>query len=166
MSQITFKQQPIHTNGDQPEVGSIAPNFTGVKSDLSELSLSDLRGKRVIINAFPSLDTGICAASVRRFNQAAASLENCVVLCVSKDLPFAQGRFCVAEGIANVITLSQFRCDCLEKNYGLLLVDGPLKGLLARAVFVIDEKGKIIYKELVSEVTEEPNYDKALSALQ
>lgn len=166
MSQITFKQNPIQTNGEQPAVGSLAPNFTGVKQDLSELSLQDLKGKRVVINAFPSLDTGVCAASVRRFNQEAASLDNCVVLCVSKDLPFAQGRFCAAEGIENVITLSQFRCDCFEKHYGLLMNEGPLKGLLARAVFVVSEEGKILYEELVSEVTEEPNYEAALSVLK
>lgn len=166
MSQITFKQNPIQTSGTQPAVGSIAPNFVGVKQDLSELSLADLKGKKIVINAFPSLDTGVCAASVRRFNKEATSLDNCVVLCVSKDLPFAQSRFCGAEGIENVVTLSQFRSSSFEDGYGLLMIEGPLSGLLARAVVVVDENGKILYEELVSEVTEEPNYEAALSVLK
>ncbi len=166
MAITNFKQSPVKTNGELPQVGDIAPDFTGVKQDLSELSLSELRGKRVVINAFPSLDTGVCAASVRRFNKEASTLNNTVVLCISKDLPFAQGRFCAAEGLENVITLSQFRCGGFEDHFGILMADGPLKGLLARAVFVIDENGKIIYEELVPEITEEPNYDKALATLK
>lgn len=166
MAQINFKQQPIHTHGDLPKVGEMAPDFSGVKQDLSTVSLHDFKGKRVVLNVFPSIDTGVCAASVRRFNKEAAELENCVVLCVSKDLPFAQGRFCAAEGIENVLTLSQFRNTCFEEHYGLRMEDGPLQGLLARAVLVLDEEGKILYRELVPEVTEEPNYEAALSALK
>lgn len=165
MSKITFKGNEIHTNGTLPAVGAEAPNFTGVKSDLSELSLNDLKGKKVILNIFPSLDTSVCATSVRKFNQKAASLPNTVVLAISKDLPFAQGRFCSAEGITNVIPLSAFRCDCFENKYGVLMTDGPLKGLLARAVVVVDENGKIIYTELVPEITQEPNYEAAIASI-
>ena len=120
----------------------------------------------MVINIFPSIDTGVCAASVRRFNQEASSLDNTVVLCLSKDLPFAQARFCGAEGLDKVITVSAFRCDCFEKGYGLLMTDGPLKGLLARAVVVVDENGKIIYEELVPEITQEPNYEAVIAALK
>lgn len=166
MATTNLKGTAIKTSGDLPKVGEIAPDFTGVKQDLSNVSLSDFKGKRVIINAFPSLDTAVCAASVRRFNKEVASLENTIVLAVSKDLPFAQGRFCTTEGIDGVVTLSQFRNKCFENNYGLLMEDGPLKGLLARAVVVVDEQGKVIHSELVSEVTEEPNYEQALAVLK
>ena len=165
MANVTLKGNEIHTSGSMPEVGSIAPDFKGVKSDLSELSLSDLKGKRVVLNVFPSLDTSVCAASVRRFNKEAASLNNTVVLAVSKDLPFAHGRFCTTEGIENVVSLSAFRCSCFEDKYGMLLIDGPLKGLLARGVIVIDEAGKVVYEELVPEITTEPNYEAALASL-
>ena len=165
MANVTLKGNEIHTSGSMPEVGSIAPDFKGVKSDLSELSLSDLKGKRVVLNVFPSLDTSVCAASVRRFNKEAASLNNTVVLAVSKDLPFAHGRFCTTEGIENVVALSAFRCSCFEDKYGMLLIDGPLKGLLARGVIVIDEAGKVVYEELVPEITTEPNYEAALASL-
>lgn len=165
MSKITFKGNDIHTNSTLPAVGAEAPNFTGVKSDLSELSLIDLKGKKVILNIFPSLDTSVCATSVRKFNQKAASLPNTVVLAISKDLPFAQGRFCSAEGITNVIPLSAFRSDDLENKYGVLMTDGPLKGLLARAVIVVDEQGKIIYTELVPEIAQEPNYEAAIASI-
>ena len=140
-------------------------NFKGVKTDLSELSLNDLKGKKVVLNVFPSLDTSVCAASVRRFNKEVASLSNTVVLAVSKDLPFAHGRFCTTEGIENVVALSAFRCSCFEDKYGMLLIDGPLKGLLARGVIVIDEAGKVVYEELVPEITTEPNYEAALASL-
>lgn len=133
---------------------------------MSELSLSDLKGKRVVLNIFPSLDTPVCAASVRRFNQEVAKLPNTVVLAISKDLPFAQGRFCTAEGIDQVVPLSAFRCSCFEDGYGMLITDGPLKGLLARGVVVVDETGKVVYTELVPEITVEPNYQAVLSALQ
>ena len=165
MANVTLKGNEIHTSGSMPEVGSIAPDFKGVKSDLSELSLSDLKGKRVVLNVFPSLDTSVCAASVRRFNKEAASLNNTVVLAVSKDLPFAHGRFCTTEGIENVVSLSAFRCSCFEDKYGMLLIDGPLNGLLARGVIVIDEAGKVVYEELVPEITTEPNYEAALASL-
>ncbi|MEG1544863.1 MAG: thiol peroxidase [Tannerellaceae bacterium] len=166
MATVTLKGNAIHTNGALPEKGAIAPDFKGVKNDLSELSLSDLKGKRILINVFPSLDTAICATSVRTFNKEVASLPNTVVLAVSKDLPFAQGRFCSTEGIDKVTTLSTFRCSCFEDGYGMLLTDGPLKGLLARGVIVVDENGKVIYTELVPEITTEPNYKEALASLK
>lgn len=165
MASVNFKGIEVHTNGSLPEVGSVAPDFKGVKTDLSELSLNDLKGKKVVLNVFPSLDTSVCAASVRRFNKEAASLNNTVVLAVSKDLPFAHGRFCTTEGIENVVALSAFRCSCFEDKYGMLLIDGPLKGLLARGVIVIDEAGKVVYEELVPEITTEPNYEAALASL-
>lgn len=166
MAKITLKGNEIHTNGELPVVGAEAPVFKGVKSDLSELSLSDLRGKKVVLNIFPSLDTAVCAASVRRFNKEVASHPDTVVLAVSKDLPFAHGRFCTTEGIDRVVPLSVFRCSCLEDKYGILIEDGPLKGLLARCVIVIDENGKLVYEELVPEITNEPNYDAVLAALK
>lgn len=174
MANITFKNEiPVKTAGDLPKVGTQAPDFKAVKADLGELSLSELKGKRVILNIFPSLDTGVCAASVRRFNKEAAGLDNTVVLCLSKDLPFAQGRFCAAEGIENVITLSTFRCNCTASQdmcfdllYKALMLDGPLAGLYSRAVVVIDTDGTILYTEQVPEVTEEPNYEAALAALK
>ena len=133
---------------------------------IANQSFKDLKGKKVVINVFPSLDTAVCAASVRRFNKEAASLPNTVVLAVSKDLPFAQGRFCTTEGIDKVIPLSAFRCSCFENGYGMLMVDGPLKGLLARGVIVVDEAGKVVYEELVSEITNEPNYEAAIASLK
>lgn len=166
MALVKLKGNEIHTSGSLPEVGSVAPDFKGVKGNLTELSLSDLNGKRVILNVFPSLDTSVCAASVRRFNKEAASLKNTVVLAVSKDLPFAHERFCTTEGIENVITLSAFRCSCFEDKYGMLLIDGPLSGLLARGVIVIDEASKVVYTELVPEITTEPNYEAALASLK
>ncbi|MDR2684991.1 MAG: thiol peroxidase [Prevotellaceae bacterium] len=160
-----FKSTEVHTNGELPKVGTIAPNFTLVKNDLSPLSLSEFRGKKVILNIFPSIDTGVCAMSVRRFNKEAAELKNTAVLCISKDLPFAQGRFCGAEGIENVITLSDFRTDEFVKNYGVLQTDGVLAGLLARAVVVIDENCVVKHTQLVEEITTEPNYEAALKAV-
>lgn len=166
MAKTKFKGNEVNTNGSLPKVGVEAPDFKGVKSDLSELSLKDLKGKKVVINIFPSMDTGVCAASVRRFNKEAALLPDTVVLAVSKDLPFAQGRFCTVEGIDKVIPLSAFRCSCFEDKYGMLLVDGPLKGLFARGVVVVDEAGKVIYEELVPEITHEPNYEAAIASLK
>ncbi len=166
MAKITLKGNEIHTNSTLPKVGKEAPDFRGVQRDLSELSLSDLRGKNVVINIFPSLDTSVCGASVRRFNKEAASLPNTVVLAVSKDLPFAHDRFCTTEGIDRVITLSVFRNTCLENNYGVLMMDGPLKGLLARGVVVVNGAGKVIYQELVPEITMEPNYEAALDVIR
>lgn len=165
MATITLKGNQIHTNGTLPVVGSVAPDFTGVKGDLTELSLSELKGKNVVINIFPSLDTAVCAASVRRFNKEAAVMPNTVVLALSKDLPFAQGRFCTTEGIDRVIALSAFRCSCFEDRYGMLMVDGPLKGLLARGVVVVNAEGRIVYEELVPEITTEPNYQAAIASL-
>jgi thiol peroxidase len=166
MTTVKFKNEiNVTLNGVLPQTGIEAPNFKAVKGDLSEVSLSDFRGKKVVLNIFPSVDTGVCAASVRRFNMEAAAQENTVVLCVSKDLPFAQSRFCAAEGIENVVMLSAFRCDCFERAYGLMMQDGPLKGLLARAVVVIDAEGCIVYSELVPEITQEPSYEAALKAL-
>jgi thiol peroxidase len=165
MAEINFSGTPVHTNGSLPVKGSVAPDFTGVRNDLSELSLYSLKGKRVILNVFPSLDTAVCAASVRRFNKAAAGLTNTVVLAISKDLPFAQGRFCTTEGIDKVIPLSIFRDSTFDNSYGLLLVDGILKGLSARAVLVLNEASEVIYSELVPEITTEPAYEAALASL-
>ncbi|NQU31951.1 MAG: thiol peroxidase [Bacteroidetes bacterium] len=165
MAQITLKGNAINTIGNLPKVGSIAPGFTLVKNDLSSGSLSDYKGKKVVLNIFPSLDTGTCAASVRRFNQEASKLDNTVVLCISKDLPFAQARFCGAEGLKDVINMSDFRTGEFGKAYGVEIADGPLAGLESRSVVVIDEEGKVIYTEQVPEIIDEPDYDKALAAL-
>ncbi len=156
----------VTTNGNLPKEGDMALSFSACGLDLQDAKLDDFKGSRIILNIFPSVDTGVCAASVRRFNQEAASLENTKVLCISKDLPFAQGRFCGAEGIENVVMLSVFRDNSFQDAYGLLMIDGPLKGLLARAVVVIDENGKVVYRELVPEITQEPDYEKALASLR
>ena len=163
---VTFKGTAVHTNGVMPQKGEAAPDFTAVAGDLSELSLGSLKGKRVVLNIFPSLDTSVCATSVRKFNVKAAHLENVQVLAVSMDLPFAQGRFCTTEGIENVKPVSLFRSKDFAENYGLMMVDGPLAGLTARAVIIVDENGKVIYAQLVPEITEEPDYDAALSVLK
>jgi len=165
MANISFKGNPINTIGELPNTGVKAPDFSLVKSDLSEASLSDFRGKYVVLNIFPSLDTGVCAASVRRFNKEAAGKENTVVLGISADLPFAAGRFCSAEGIENVISLSTFRDDSFGAKYGVLMTDGPLKGLLARSVVVVNPEGEVIYKELVSEIAQEPDYNSAINSI-
>ena len=165
MATITFKGNPVQTTGDLPVKGTTAPDFTLVKGDLSEVKLSEFRGKQVVLNIFPSLDTGTCAASVRRFNKDAVALNNTVVLGISADLPFAAGRFCSAEGIENVITLSTFRDHSFGKDYGLLMSDGPLKGLLARAVVVVDPDGNIVYTELVPEIAQEPDYQSAINSI-
>lgn len=166
MITTNFKGHPVKLNGDFVKVNAIAPNFELVKSDLSTLSLNELKGKNVILNIFPSLDTAVCATSVRKFNEMASKLKDTVVLAISKDLPFASGRFCSVEGINNVIALSDFRDSDFDKNYGIKIMEGPLAGLLARAVVVIDKDGKIVYTELVPEITHEPDYDKALNALK
>lgn len=150
--------------GEFVRTGAMAPDFELVKTDLSTLSLKDLMGKTVVLNIFPSLDTGVCATSVRRFNKLAAGLADTVVLAISKDLPFAHARFCTVEGIENVIPASDFRASNFDAKYGVLMNDGPLKGLLARAVVVIAPDGKIVYTELVPEITQEPDYDQALAA--
>ncbi len=165
MAKITLKGTPINTSGSLPLKGSKAPDFKLVKSDLGSLSLSEIKGKKLILNIFPSLDTSVCASSVRKFNQLAAGKTNTVVLAISKDLPFAHGRFCTTEGITNVTTLSGFRDSAFGKAYGIDIVDGPMAGLYGRSVVVVDEKGIVTYTELVPEITQEPDYDKALAAL-
>jgi len=165
MAAITLKGNTIHTSNELPKVGSQAPDFTLVKNDLSNSSLSEYRGSKVVLNIFPSIDTGTCAASVRQFNKEAAELENTKVLCISRDLPFAQARFCGAEGIENVINLSDFATGDFGRNYGLQIIDGPLANLHSRAVIVLDESGKIMYTEQVGEIIDEPNYKAALEAL-
>ncbi len=166
MAKIAFKGNSILTAGSLPEIGTSAPDFKVVKADLTIMSLSDFKGKRVLLNIFPSLDTSVCAASVRKFNAEAASLPNSVVLCISKDLPFAQKRFCAAEGLENVVTGSEYRDSNFSSAYGVLIADGPLEGLLSRAIVAIDEEGKVVYTEQVPEITREPDYEKALAALR
>lgn len=165
METIYFKGTPCHTYGTLPEVGEKAPCFNLVTPELKEIHCDEYRGKRVVLNVFPSLDTPVCAASVRRFNEEASKLEDTVVLCVSMDLPFAAGRFCEAEGITNVTAASAFRSPMFAERYGLQIVDGPLAGLLARAVIIVDGDRKIIYRELVEEITNEPDYVEALAVL-
>ena len=165
MATVTLKGNEIHTSGELPAVGSMAPEFNLAKGDLSSATLNDYRGKKVVLNVFHSIDTGTCANSVRQFNTEAAELDNTVVLCVSRDLPFAMNRFCGAEGIDNVETLSDFKDGNFGKTYGLEYIDGPIQGLLSRVVVVIDEDGKVIHTEQVQETVEEPNYKAALEAL-
>lgn len=162
MATTAFKGSPVNTVGELPGVGSQAPEFAVTGSDLSDVALES--GTRTVLNIFPSLDTGVCAMSVRKFNELAAGLDNTRVLCISRDLPFAQGRFCGAEGIENVTVGSDFRTDFGEK-YGVTMTDGPLAGLLARSVVVLDEQGKVVYTELVPEITQEPDYDSAIASL-
>lgn len=165
MATITLKGNPIHTLGELPSTGAAAPDFQLVQSNLATLSLETLKGKKVVLNIFPSLDTDVCAASVRKFNAQAAGLVNTVVVCVSKDLPFAHKRFCVAEGIENVLTASDFRDGGFGRSYGITITDGPLEGLHGRAVVVLNEDAKVIYSEMVPEIVQEPDYDKAIAAL-
>lgn len=165
MSTTNFKGAPVKIAGKFIEKGVVAPDFALVKTDLSSLSLKDLKGKNVVLNIFPSLDTSVCATSVRKFNKLAAGLPDTVVLAVSKDLPFAHARFCSTEGIENVIPVSDFRVSDFDLKYGVLMEDGPLAGLLARSVVVVDKEGKVAYTELVPEITQEPDYDKAIAAL-
>jgi thiol peroxidase len=166
MAEITLKGNKIHTIGSLPEVGTALHNFALVKNDLSTATLEDYKGKRLVLNIFPSLDTGTCAASVRYFNQEASSLENTVVLCISKDLPFAQARFCGAEGLDQVETLSDFRTGAFGKDYQVEIIDGPLAGLESRAVIVADENGQVIYTQQVPEIVDEPDYAPVLEALK
>lgn len=164
MAEITLKGNTINTSGNLPAVGTQATDFQLVANDLSVKTLTDYKGKKVVLNIFPSLDTATCAASVRRFNKEASTLENTVVLCISKDLPFAQARFCGAEGLDQVHTLSDFRTD-FGKDYGLEIVDGPLAGLESRAVILLDENGKVTYTQQVPEIVDEPNYEEVLKNL-
>lgn len=164
MADITFKDSPVTTIGELPAVGSKAPSFDLVGSDLSPVTLADFAGKKIVLNIFPSLDTGVCAQSVRTFNEKAAGLEGTVVLNVSMDLPFAQARFCGAEGIENAIVASGFRSN-FGSDYGVTFTSGPLEGLFSRSVVVIDGDGTVSYTQQVAETTDEPDYDAALAAL-
>ena len=164
MTDITLNGTPVHTHGSLPTAGTKAPEFSLVGNDLSPVTLADFAGSRVILNIFPSVDTGVCAMSVRTFNERAAGLENTTVLCVSRDLPFAQARFCGAEGIENVTVASDFRTTFGE-DYGVTMISGPLEGLLARAVIVVDEKGTVVHSQPVPEITTEPDYEAAIAAL-
>jgi thioredoxin-dependent peroxiredoxin len=165
MATITLGGNPINTTGELPAKGMQAPNFTLVKTDLSTATLADFAGSKLVLNIFPSIDTGVCATSVRTFNQKASELKNTKVLCISRDLPFAQKRFCGAEGLENVENLSDFKDGSFGAAYGLTITDGPLAGLHSRAVIVLDENGKVTYAEQVPEIAQEPNYDLALAAL-
>ena len=164
MAEVTLGGNPVHTSGELPSVGSASPAYTLTGSDLGDISSSDYDGKNVVLNIFPSVDTPTCATSVRTFNERAAGLDDTIVLCVSADLPFAQGRFCGAEGIENVTTASTFRSG-FGVDFGVDLVDGPLAGVLARAVVVVGADGTVKHTELVSEIAQEPDYDAALSAI-
>ena len=167
MAKVTLGGTPTHTSSDLPATGTRVPDFILTRDDLSNVTLSDYAGKRILFNIFPSIDTGVCAASVRRFNQEAANLENTVILCVSADLPFAQKRFCGAEGLENLMTLSTFRDGgAFGSAFGTGLIDGAFQGLQARAVLVVDNEGKVKYSELVPEIGQEPNYEAALAALK
>lgn len=165
MANLTLGGNPISSIGALPAIGSQAPSFSLVAEDLSEKTLADFKGSRVVLNIFPSIDTGTCAASVRKFNETAAKLENTKVLCVSRDLPFAMKRFCGTEGLDNVQTLSDFRTGQLGKDYQLEIIDGPLKNLHSRCVVVLNENGVVTHTEQVGEITEEPNYEAALAVL-
>ena len=166
MATITFKGNPTETSGALPDIQTKAPAFTLAKTDLSDVSLKDFTGKKLVLNIFPSIDTPVCAASTRRFNEEAGNLDNTVVLCISADLPFAHNRFCEAEGLKDVIPLSVFRSPAFGKDYGVTITGGPLSGLLSRAIVIIDTGGKVIYTEQVPEIAEEPDYDSALQALK
>ncbi len=166
MAKITLQGNTINTKGNLPEVGSKAPDFSLTGTDLSSSSLSDFGGKKLVLNIFPSLDTGICAASVRKFNEEAAGLENVEVLCISKDLPFAHGRFCETEGIDKVKNLSEFKDTNFGDAYNVTITDGPMEGLFSRAIVVVDEEGKVVYNEQVPEIVQEPDYSKALDAIK
>ena len=161
MSEVTLKGQPVSVNGQFPAVGTTAPAFELVGNDLSDVALSNYSGKRKVLNIFPSVDTPTCAMSVRHFNEAASKLENTVVLCISADLPFAQARFCGAEGLDSVTSLSLMRGHQFLKDYGVALASGPLSGLAARAVLVLDEQDKVLHAELVGEIADEPDYEAA-----
>ena len=165
MANISLGGNPVHTSGSLPQTGTKAPDFKLVKTDLSTVSLADFKGSQLVLNIFPSVDTGTCAASVRAFNEKASTLDNTKVLCISRDLPFAQNRFCGAEGLENVVSLSDFKDGSFGADYGLTVVDGPLAGLHSRVVVVIDEDGNVKYTEQVADIKDEPNYDNALAAL-
>jgi thiol peroxidase len=165
MASITLGGNPVKTSGELPNVGSKAPEFELIKTDLSIATLADFLGSKLVLNIFPSVDTGTCAASVRKFNENASQLENTKVLCISRDLPFAQKRFCGAEGLENVINLSDFKSGSFGKDFGLEIMDSVLAGLHSRVVIVLDENGIVQYAEQVAEIADEPNYESALAAL-
>jgi thiol peroxidase len=165
MAKILLKGEPIETIGELPALNSMAPGFNLTKTDLSDASLSDFKGRRIILNIFPSIDTNVCAASARRFNEELNKLDNTVVFCISADLPFAHSRFCEAEGLKNIIPLSVFRSANFGKDYGVTIKTSPIRGLLSRAIVVIDEEGKVIYTEQVPEIAQEPDYAAALKAV-
>ncbi len=165
MASITLGGNPIHTSGELPKIGTQAPNFSLVKNDLSVVELKDFAGSKLVLNIFPSVDTGVCATSVRTFNEKASALDNTKVLCISRDLPFAQARFCGAEGLENVINLSDFNSGKFGKDYGLEIIDAAFSGLHSRVVIVLDENGIVKYTEQVPEIANEPNYDAALKSL-
>ncbi|MEI6127802.1 MAG: thiol peroxidase [Pseudomonadota bacterium] len=165
MGTTAFKGNQVKLKGELPKIGSQAPEFVLIKNDLSEVSLKEFDGKKIILNIFPSIDTPVCATSVRKFNEIFDNRTDAVVLCVSMDLPFAQSRFCGAEGLNNVITASDFRTRKFGEAYGVLMGDGPLAGLFARAVIVIGQDKKVIYAQLVDDITKEPDYDGALKAV-
>jgi thioredoxin-dependent peroxiredoxin len=166
MATIQLRGNPVHTSGELPAKGQKAPDFKLTRANLSDVSLADFAGKKKILNIVPSLDTGICAASARRFNQEAAALPNVVILTISDDLPFAQKRFCEAEGIKEVIPLSELRSRDFGRDYGVRITDGPMAGLLSRAVVVLDDKDQVVYTEQVNEITTEPDYAKAVAAVK
>jgi thiol peroxidase len=166
MAKITLSGKAIRTNGELPAVGAEAPEFKLTGTDLKDVSLADYKGKKKILNIVPSLDTNVCATSTRRFNEAAGKLPNAVVLVVSADLPFAAKRFCTVEGLQNVVPLSLMRGKKFAEDYGVLIEDGPLAGISARAVVVVDESDKVVYRQLVPEIGQEPDYDKALAAVR
>ncbi|MCX6306959.1 MAG: thiol peroxidase [Bacteroidetes bacterium] len=166
MATIALNGTPIHTIGLLPETGKPVPDFLLTKTDLSDISLSGFKGKKIVFNIFPSLDTSVCATSVRKFNAEAEKHPDTVVLCVSKDLPFAHARFCAAEGLKNVVPASELRNSNFGNNYGVLIIDGPLAGLLSRAVVIADENGIVIYSEQVPDIVQEPNYEAALASLK
>ena len=165
MAQITLEGNPFNTVGDLPAVGSQAPGFTLTDTDLADVTLAQFAGKKVVLNIFPSLDTPVCADSIRRFNKEASSMDNSIVLCISADLPFAHARFCSTEGLENVVSLSTFKSPAFGKDYGVGIEEGVLAGLMSRAVIVVDESGKVAYTEQVPEIAQEPDYDAALAAL-
>ncbi len=165
MATVTLKGTPIHTIGDLPAVGAAGPDFKLVDGDLKDVSLASFQGKKKVLNIVPSLDTSVCATSTRKFNERAGGLPNTVVLVVSSDLPFAAKRFCTTEGLKNVVPLSLMRSRDFGKAYGVLITDGPLQGITARAVVVLDERDKVVYRQLVPEIGQEPDYDAALKAV-
>lgn len=166
MAKITLGGNPVHTSGEMPSTGQQAPDFKLTNSDLGDVSLSDFAGKKLVLNVFPSIDTQVCAASVRMFSKAATTLDNTVVVHISRDLPFAHKRFCATEGLQNVMSLAEYKDQQFGPAYGLDMVDGKFAGLLSRAVLVLDENGKVLYTEQVPEIGEEPDYDSALAALK